>query len=274
LIRVTAQRQLRRSFKFVCAGADHLTSSATGVVLLSYHRIGGRSAREIDLDPGLFDDQMAILGELGRVVTLGDALEALATSQSPEPLVVVTFDDGTADFADVALPIIARHRVPVTLYLATAFVDHGTSWPDGARSVSWAGLADACSTGLIDVGSHTHTHRLLDRLSASEVADELDRSVELISARLNRKPFDFAYPKAVAGTRAAVDAVKQRFRSAALAGTRRNVYGRFDPYRLSRSPVQASDGLRWFERKVAGGMALEGATRRVVDRIRYRRTDS
>ncbi len=268
------ERRLRESFKAVCAIADRVTPTRPGVVILSYHRVGGNSSREVDLDPGMFDDQMAMLAESRRVVTLGAALDALAFSRSPEPLVVVTFDDGTADFVDRALPIMARHRVPVTLYLATAFVEHATPWPDGGRPVSWSGLADACATGLVDVGSHTHTHRLLDRLAAHEVADDLDRSIELIRARLGRMPFDFAYPKAVRGTPQAVDAVRQRFRSAALAGTRSNVYGRFDRYRLGRSPIQVSDGLRWFERKVAGGMVLEGATRELVDRIRYRRSDS
>ena len=61
------------------------------------------------------------------------------------------------------------------------------------------------------------------------------------------------------------------FRSAALAGTRVNPYrtatgrGRSfsrtsprgtDVYRLARSPIQVSDGMEFFERKLAGGMAL------------------
>jgi peptidoglycan/xylan/chitin deacetylase (PgdA/CDA1 family) len=127
---------------------------------------------------------------------------------------------------------------------------------------------------LVDVGSHTHRHRLLDRVSRLEAADELDCSIDLIGDRLGRRPLDFAYPKAVSGSVEATRAVRERFRSAALAGTRVNRYGRSDPYRLTRSPIQASDGTRWFEQKAAGGMALEGTARRWVDRIRYARSAS
>jgi peptidoglycan/xylan/chitin deacetylase (PgdA/CDA1 family) len=245
------------------------------VVILLYHRVGGGTPLEVDLDPLVFENQIAALSASGRVVSLGDALDALMMPPRPaEPRVVVTFDDGTADFADYVLPIIVRHGVPVTLYVATAFVEEGRSFPDNGRPLSWSALADACATRLVDVGSHTHRHRLLDRLSRPETADELDRSIDLIGARLGRRALDFAYPKGVPGSVDAARAVRQRFRSASLAGPRFNPYGRADPYRLGRAPIQRSDGTRWFERKAAGGMALEGTARRVADRIRYARSAS
>ncbi len=102
-----------------------------------------------------------------------------------------------------------------------------------------------------------------------QVAGELDRSVELIGERLGVTATHFAYPKAVLGSPAAQSAVRDRFRTAALAGTRPNPYGDADLHRLSRTPVQVSDGERWFRRKVAGGMALEDVLRRRLNRRRY-----
>jgi peptidoglycan/xylan/chitin deacetylase (PgdA/CDA1 family) len=119
------------------------------------------------------------------------------------------------------------------------------------------------------VGSHTHGHRLLDRLPPRQVDDELDHSIALIGEHLGTPPLDFAYPKAVAGSAAADRAVRRRFRSAALGGSRPNPFGTTDPYRLARSPIQRSDGMRWFRRKLAGGMAAEDGLRRVVNRWRY-----
>jgi peptidoglycan/xylan/chitin deacetylase (PgdA/CDA1 family) len=272
---VSPEDLLRQSFKVACSLADRGKRPTPGTVILLYHRVGRQSSLEVDLDPVLFDDQMAALGASGRVVALGDVLDRLThPTTRADSQVVVTFDDGTADFADVALPIMVRHRVPATLYLATAFVEEGRSFPDNGAPLSWSALADACATGLVDVGSHTHTHRLLDRLAGRDVADELDRSIELIGERLGRAPVDFAYPKAVLGSPEAAREVRRRFRSAAIAGTRTNPYGRSDPYRLGRSPIQMSDGMRWFEHKAAGGMALEGTARRWVDRIRYARSTS
>ena len=52
-------------------------------------------------------------------------------------------------------------------------------------------------------------------------------------------------------------------------GTRVNRYGATDPYRLARSPVQVSDGDRWFRHKVAGGLGFEDTLRRALNRRRY-----
>lgn len=136
--------------------------------------------------------------------------------------------------------------------------------------MSWAALADAVSTGLVTIGSHTHSHLLLDRVDGPTAAGELDRSIDLIGDRLGVEPQHFAYPKAQAGSPAADQAVRARFASAAVAGTRANLVGRTDPHLLARSPVQVSDGMRWFRLKADGGMMLEDSMRSVLNRRRYR----
>jgi peptidoglycan/xylan/chitin deacetylase (PgdA/CDA1 family) len=252
------------------AAADRVRPSRPGVVVLLYHRVGRRSTVEVDLPRALFAEQMAALTE--RAVTLDAALDALAgppPAGTTPPPVAITFDDGTADFVDEALPVLVEHRVPALLYVATAFIDEGRAFPDAGRPASWAGLADAVSTGLVTVGSHTHTHALLDRARPDDVAAELDRSRALLEDRLGVPVAHFAYPKAVAGSPDAEAAVRRRFRSAALAGTHANPYGATDPYRLARSPIQVSDGMRWFGAKVAGGMVLEDRLRQVLNRGRY-----
>ena len=266
--------------KVVSAAADHLRADVAGVVILLYHRVGGGSALDIDLDASRFEEQIAAIAASGHVVALGAALTQLAAPADAVPAessVVVTFDDGTADFAEVAVPILERHHVPATLYLATGFVDGELPAPSGGRTLSWSALRDACSTGLIDIGSHTHTHCLLDRVSRAEAAAELERSIDLIGDQLGQPALDFAYPKAVPARRDVARLVADRFRSAALAGTRVNPYRsdqphrRTDPQRLARSPIQASDGMDFFARKLAGGMGLEDAFRRAVNRVRYAR---
>jgi peptidoglycan/xylan/chitin deacetylase (PgdA/CDA1 family) len=279
-----ASALLRRTVKVASASADRLRPPVPGVVILIYHRVGGGTSLEIDLDPGVFNAQMAALAASKRVVSLGTALERLDApangNDAGKTSVVVTFDDGTSDFTDVAVPILERHGVSVTLYAATAFIEDGVEFSDNGRPVSWAALRDACATGLVEVGSHTHRHLLLDRVSPGEAAAELDRSAGLIGERLGRHALDFAYPKAVAGTPEVARLVHDRFRSAALAGTRVNPYRasgsarHTDPQHLARSPIQVSDGMEYFERKVAGGMALEDSFRRIVNRARYARVSS
>jgi peptidoglycan/xylan/chitin deacetylase (PgdA/CDA1 family) len=265
----------RSLVKALAASADMVRPPEPGLVVLIYHRVGRRAPIETDLPLALFERQIAFLSEHAEVVSLAEGLRALDTT-GPGPgdrksrRVAVTFDDGTADFDELVLPVLTRHRVPATLYLATAFVEDRRPFPDDGVPISWSALRDARSTGLVSVGSHTHRHALLDRLPPEEVDDELDRSIGLIGDHLGLAPADFAYPKALPGSPIADRAVRKRFRSAALAGTRPNPFGATDPYRLARSPVQVSDGMRWFVRKARGGLATEDRMRRLVNRRRYR----
>lgn len=239
--------------------------------MLLYHRVGRRTEAEIDLPVELFRRQMERLADGCRVVTLDEGLRYVTGAGSEErDVVAVTFDDGTADFVDLALPILVRLAIPVTLYAATGFIEEHGELPHGGTRLSWAALGDAGSTGLVEVGSHTHEHLLLDRLPPDQVAGELDRSIELIATRLGTAPKHFAYPKAIPGSPSAERAVRERFVSAALAGTRPNRVGATDVHRLARSPIQLSDGMRWFEHKLDGGMALEDTLRRRLDARRYR----
>lgn len=226
----------------------------------------------IDLPTPLFRAQVEELAGEGRPTSLSSLLELVSTPQVPavHP-VALTFDDGTADFADVVMPVLAEARVPVALYVATEFIEEGKPFPHAGVPLSWRALQDVLTTGLVTVGSHTHSHLLLDRLGEVSVSADLDRSVKLIEDRLGVVPEHFAYPKAVLGSPAAQDAVRRRFRSAAVAGTRGNPYGSTDPYRLSRSPIQVTDGMAWFRRKARGGMALEDDLRRLANRRRYAR---
>lgn len=266
---------LGKALKTSAVAADRLRAPKPGIVVLIYHRVGAGSGLELDLPRTRFDEQMAELAAGGRVTTLDHALELLVAPHPPtEDPVVVTFDDGPADFADTTVPILERHQIPVTMYLATAFLEEQREFPYGAPPLSWAAMRDTVATGLVTVGSHTHTHALLDRIPEAQVNEELDTSVALIEAHLGVTPVHFAYPKSVAPSPVADRAVRARFRSAALAGTRPNPYGTTDAHRLARSPIQAGDEMRWFRAKVSGGMGFEDNVRRTVNRWRYSGAES
>jgi len=259
-----------QTVKAAAAACDVVRRPPPGVVVLLYHRVGAGTGAEMDLSTGRFADHMAILRESGRAASLDRALETLIGKEAPErDPVVVTFDDGSADFADHALPVLEHFSIPATLYLATDFVERQQPLPGDSPPLSWAALSDARATGFVDVGSHTHTHAVLDGLSPGDVSTELDRSLQLIEDRLGTRARHFAYPKGMAHSSAADQAVRHRFESAALGRTGVNRYGRTDWYRLKRSPIQASDGTRWFTHKLGGGLALEGTLRELFNQRRY-----
>lgn len=264
--------------KRVAVALDRLRPPPDGLTILIYHRVGAGSGASVDLPPALFEEQVAFLAEQCRIYSLSEAADLLGADLASRPAgldhgrpcVTLTFDDGTADFVDHALPVLARHGVPATYFLATDFVDRRLPFPDGARPMSWAQASEMVASGLVEVGSHTHTHALLDRVSRADAACELDRSIGAIEDHLGVRPQHFAYPKAVLGSPEAQAEVRRRFRTAAIARTRPNPWRGTDLHRLNRSPVQVVDGMEFFEHKVRGGMHLENDLRDVVNRWRYR----
>ena len=272
---------LRSIVKRASLATDPVLARQGGVTVLIYHRVGGGSASEVDLPVDTFRQHLQHLAEHTTVVSLDRAVQLLdggadgaarpshQFARHDKPLTVITFDDGTADFTDHAVPALVEAGLPATLYVATEFVHTGTDFPWGAPPTSWAELRDATSTGLVTIGSHTHSHWLMDRTDPQVVNADLDLSIELITTHVGTAPTHFAYPKAVLGSPATEIAVRRRFTTAALARSRTNVPGHTDLHRLSRTPVQRSDSLRHFAAKAHGGMRLEGALRDTIARVKY-----
>ena len=126
-------------------------------------------------------------------------------------------------------------------------------------------VAECAESGLVTVGSHTHTHANLAEVPEEVAEEEMRRSKELIEDRLGVPCRHFAYPWAVGGP--AADRVARRlFVSAAWDAWRTNRPGHIDPYRLGRVPVLGSDGDFFFRRKVAGQLDTEAWLYRALGR--------
>ena len=247
--------------------------------MLIYHRVGGGSGLDVDLPVERVRRADGVARRRGRVSTLARRARRArshaaraAGPQRDDVSVVVTFDDGTADFADNALPILERHGIPVTLYAATAFIDEGRPFPDDGPPLSWAALRDACATGLVDVGSHTHHHGC----STGSPPDEIDaraRPFDRAHRRARRRaPLDFAYPKAVLGSpaaragRAQPASVPRRSPAPGPTRSARPIRTGCSARRSSRATASGGSCARppagWRSRTTCAGGSTGGATRR------------
>lgn len=265
-----------RTVKEIAVLADRARRPGAGdVVVLGYHRVGPGPVSQMRLDRSVFEAQLDVLAATGAVVTMDRAVELLEdpTDTTDSPAVVLTFDDGTADFADVVVPALVERGLPGLVYVATGFI--GGEWDDGSPGIEWGALAEAASAPGISIGGHTHRHLLLDRCGAAQAAADLDRFDAEIGAHLDVEVRHFAYPKAVAPHRthpptATERLLRERYTTAAVAGTRANRPGQTDLHRLARSPIQRGDGMRFFHHKLAGGMGTEDSLRRLANTVRYR----
>jgi peptidoglycan/xylan/chitin deacetylase (PgdA/CDA1 family) len=97
-----------------------------GVILL-YHRIAERENDPwgLNVDPGLFAEQMEALSRHGQPLPLAEAVRSLHERRTRDRFISVTFDDGYADNLTVAKPILARLGVPATLFVPTTYVVSG-----------------------------------------------------------------------------------------------------------------------------------------------------
>ncbi|MDP8969515.1 MAG: polysaccharide deacetylase family protein [Actinomycetota bacterium] len=234
---------------------------ASGLSVLIYHRVGGGTPDERDLDVAAFQAQLDLLAS-HRIVGLDTALDELAAGDD-SPKAVLTFDDGFAEVHDVAWPLLAERRVPFTLYLATAYVGGQMHW-DGSTAkapgpgLSWEQLAELAASGLCTLGNHTHTHARPEALTI----EELDRCSEAIRTHLGVVPRHFAYTWGVQVS-AMEPRLRARFRSAATGRLGRNHPGE-DPLRLKRIPVRASDPIEFFAAKLTGRLLPERAYAGIV----------
>ena len=227
--------------------------------VLLYHRVGDGPG-EIELPVDRFERHLEALVHAGGVRSID---EALADARGG---IVITFDDGYRDFHERVVPLLVRYRVPAVLYLATGLVrDEQRGEPGAQDGLTWSQLGEAVASGLVTVGAHTHTHRALSRATEQVAEDEMRRSKDLIEDRLGVACRHFAYPFAV-GSPEADRVARRMFDSAALDAWKTNRRGQFDPHRLGRMPVLASDGQLFFRAKVRGMLEREALAYRALGR--------
>lgn len=104
-------------------------SKISGAVILMYHsvaaaeRIGFQDPAMV-MPASVFATQMSFLSRRRRVISLNALAEMLAMGKQPKSgTVVITFDDGYLDNYEVAAPILTRHGLPATVFLATGYIE-------------------------------------------------------------------------------------------------------------------------------------------------------
>jgi peptidoglycan/xylan/chitin deacetylase (PgdA/CDA1 family) len=116
--------------RLATAAADRV--AAPRVSILIFHRV----LPEPDpLFPGevcaaQFHRLMGTVARAFTVLSLGQSHALWLQQRLPPRALVVTFDDGYADNASVALPVLQRHGLVATFFVATGFLDGGRMWND------------------------------------------------------------------------------------------------------------------------------------------------
>jgi peptidoglycan/xylan/chitin deacetylase (PgdA/CDA1 family) len=233
----------------------------SGAVILMYHVIDEPRAREeagLCCPPQRFAQHMQMLRERDyRIVGLNAFLQALDDeSAALDDLVAVTFDDAFECTCRNALPILAQHGIPATVFVPSDHVGGTNTWMHTRglprRGIaSYAQLAEIIAAG-VEIGSHARTHARLAGLESGSLRDEIRGSREALEARLGRRVDYFAYPYGIndANTRNEVALAGYR----AACGTRSGFNRRDeDRFALRRIDVHGSDSASRLRRKIQFG---------------------
>lgn len=216
--------------------------------ILLYHSVTDSPTpglERITISPARFAEHLDLLIYEDRpVLPLAQVASHISSGTSlPEGAVVVTVDDGLADFADHAWPELRARGMPASLYAVAGYLDGHSRWlPGRAGDSAMLGARDlrALADDGVDIGSHTMTHPQLDLVPLSRARREIVESKDALEQMLGRPVSTFAYPHGH-HTRAIKDLVMAAGYSSASAVRNMVSHDRDDIFALARLTI--TDGV-------------------------------
>ena len=216
-----------------------LPSPAANPRVLMYHAFGDCVPEgmnpELCVRPRAFERQVALLKRRG--YTFLTVSELLGRGDLTK-CVALTFDDGFADNAEVALPVLRAHQAKATVFVSQK------SDVRGARMLSGEQLRALAADPLIELGAHTLNHVNLSQAEAAVAEAEVAGGKAYVEAFTGRACVSFAYPygRFTEGTVALLG--RLGFTSAVTV--KKGFAPLTDPYRIRRTSVLRScDGLQF-----------------------------
>lgn len=230
------------------------------IPILLYHSVSDQPAgrfQTFTVRLRQFAAHLDRLGALGFSALSIDRLIALVRAGEPVPerSVVLTFDDGFADFATNAWPLLQARGLPATLYVTAGYLDGRSDWlaPLGAGQLPMltSGQLSELAAGGVEIGAHTMTHPQLDCLPLPAARREIVDSRDALEQLLGRRVHTFAYPHGYHDKRVKQLVAEAGYTSATAVRDALSHPGD-DPFALARVTVTADYDVGRFENVLLG----------------------
>ncbi len=169
------------------------SGEAEGVPVLMYHKVDAvvptdPVGRDLTVLPAAFEAQLRYLRRHGiRTLTAAALTTALARGERPAGVIVLTFDDGYADAATTAFPLLQKYGAVGTFYVSSGFV--GTP-----RHLSWKQIRRMRAAGM-EVACHGTFHLDLTTLDDAGQEREAGGCMKRFARYVGGSPpITYAYP--------------------------------------------------------------------------------
>jgi peptidoglycan/xylan/chitin deacetylase (PgdA/CDA1 family) len=229
------------------------------VAILCYHSVDPKWRSPLAVSQDEFARQCEWLSRRRYMVELGTAVALMDPGgRLPSRVSALTFDDGFAGVYDHAFPILAKYRLPATVFVVAGSLTFGggpLDWVEGpvpaaVRTLTFEQAREMQLAG-VRFGSHGFSHRELTLLSDLECEQELRESRELLEDLLGRAIPFFAYPGGQHDERVRRAARKAGYQAAFTLPDRREPTGPFAVPRVGVYPGNDVAGLkvktsRWY----------------------------
>lgn len=244
------------------------------MTVLLYHHVGPpRPGAPISLtvSPERFKQQIRWLARFGYVAPTATEWIAMRGQGPALPrMILITFDDGYADLARYAFPVLEQYGMHATTFTVTGHLARGDARMNGLPHplLSAGEMRDWSARG-IEFGAHSRTHAALPPLSADVLAAEVLGSQSDLEVAVNRPVRAFAYPFGYYDSRA-LEIVRKNFDVAFTVheGTNR---ASADPHLVRRTMVQWNDRLVDVASRALFGFSPWQRLRATVAAVRKRR---
>lgn len=190
-------------------------------------------------------------------VSLADIEQHLYSKQPlPKNPVVITLDDGFEDNYIHAFPILSKHQIPATVFLASGCMESTNHWMThrgfpARKMLTWQQIREMDKYN-IAFGAHTVTHPKLPELDTESAAYEIATSKKIIEDNLGKACKHFAYPYGLFNTenRDGVEATGYTLACSTRSGFNN---AERDPFVLHRIEVYGNDPWWKLKQKMTFG---------------------
>ena len=225
--------------------------------ILCYHSLDPGWSSPMAVPPRLFAAHAEWLTASRRVVPAEVAAAAMSYRGTlPRGMAAVTFDDGYSDLHQHALPVLARLRLPATVFVVAATLGGGkeVDWVDDPpahplKTLDRGQVREMQDAG-VTFGSHSLVHADLTGLTYERCVEDLTASRTVLEDVLGRAVGMLAYPRGRHNEDVRRAAAAAGYQVAfSLPETREPV----SPLSVPRAGVYPHNGIRTLRAKTASG---------------------